>query len=217
MSMETYLIEMFLGENRSQMSTELSEENKNDTDSVLESKDENSGGNSLSSSEAGGDYFDEVNGSIKWFDSAKGYGFISPDDDKGDILVHFSILKDIGRRTLPEGAGIKCLSADRPKGRQAVKILEFDLSTAVGPDMENVALEFPISEMDDCDFVEATVKWFNRIRGYGFVNRGDGGQDVFIHMELLRKYGVDHLIPGQQVTVAVDDGERGLVVKAIKI
>jgi len=162
-------------------------------------------------------HFDEVKGSIKWFDTIKGYGFISPEDGRGDILVHFSILKDVGRRMLPEGTTIKCLSADRPKGRQAVKILDFDLDTAVGVDMEAEQAEVTAIDMDDSEFVEATVKWFNRVRGYGFVNRGDSGQDVFIHMELLRKYGIDHLIPGQTVAVAVDDGERGLVVKAIKI
>ncbi|PCI47638.1 MAG: cold-shock protein [Alphaproteobacteria bacterium] len=167
--------------------------------------------------DAAASHFDEVNGTIKWFDSVKGYGFISPEDDKGDILVHFSILKDIGRRMLPEGTSVKCLSADRPKGRQAVKILEFDLTTAVGTDVEFTPLEMLTIDVDESEFVEATVKWFNRVRGYGFVNRGDGGQDVFIHMELLRKYGVDHLVPGQTVVVAVDDGERGLVVKAIKV
>lgn len=162
-------------------------------------------------------HFDEVKGAIKWFDSIKGYGFIAPEDDKGDILVHFSILKDVGRRMLPEGTSVKCLSADRPKGRQAVKILDYDLTTAVGIDVESEQMEITAIDMDESEFVEATVKWFNRVRGYGFVNRNDGGQDVFIHMELLRKYGIDHLIPGQTVAVAVDDGDRGLVVKAIKL
>lgn len=186
-------------------------------DTVINDDGGNAGAESMALIDPPVGHFDEVNGSVKWFDSVKGYGFIAPEDDKGDILVHFSILKDIGRRMLPEGTQVKCLSANRPKGRQAVKILEFDLTTAIVADTENAIPYAVDSDMDDADFADATVKWFNRVRGYGFVNRGDGGQDVFIHMELLRKYGIDHLVPGQSVAVVVDDGERGLVVKAIKI
>ncbi len=184
----------------------------------IDLREEDEEESSVALTEGTENHFDEVNGQIKWFDSVKGYGFIAPEDNKGDILVHFSILKDIGRRMLPEGTFVKCLSADRPKGRQAVKILEYDLTTAIGADIELVQQQVAIIDVDDdMEFVEATVKWFNRIRGYGFVNSGEGAQDVFIHMELLRKYGVDHLIPGQVIAISVGDGERGLVVKAIKI
>jgi len=199
------------------MVSNLSASIQNDPDIISQEETKEGEGHSVVDMDPATNHFDEINGSIKWFDSVKGYGFISSEDDKGDILVHFSVLKDIGRRMLPEGTTVRCLSADRPKGRQAVKILDFDLTTAVGTDMESEPLEIMAIDVDDTEFVSATVKWFNRIRGYGFVNRGDGGEDVFIHMELLRKYGVDHLVPGQSVVVAVEDGERGLVVKAIKI
>lgn len=171
----------------------------------------------LSNVESDGD--DEglrVRGRVKWFDATRGFGFLVSEQVEGDVLIHFSVLREHDRRSLPEGAIVECIAEKQDRGLQARRILSIDLSDAM-PSPSRTTTS-PAQRADRKALVDAAgdyepveVKWFNRVKGYGFVTRVDHpDQDIFVHMETVRLAGIVDMMPGDQLEARVADGRKGL-------
>lgn len=149
-----------------------------------------------------------VIGRVKWFDQARGYGFVIPESAQGtviaeDVMLHVSCLKQYGEAAADELARIVCDVVRRDKGWQVVNVIEMDRPRAA-------------IIKDNPRYEPVTVKWFNRTRGYGFVNRPGQGEDIFIHATVLRPAGLEEVEPGQSLLVAIAKGPRGAHVASIK-
>ena len=157
----------------------------------------------------------ELTGVIKWFDVSKGYGFIVPDNGMPDILLHVTCLRRDGFQVAYEGARVVVEVLQRARGLQAFRVVSMDESTAVHPaQMPPPRTHVTVTATSGLE--RAQVKWFNRLRGFGFLTRGDGTADIFVHMETLRRFGLTELRPGQYVLVRFGPGPKGLMAAEVR-
>ncbi len=150
-----------------------------------------------------------VKGHVKWFDPAKGYGFVVADTGGDDILLHVNVLRNFGQSSVADGAGIEIAVNQTDRGVQAVEVLSISppgrSDTAPLADFADLDPE----EIENAPLEPARVKWFDKGKGFGFANVFGRGEDVFVHIEVLRQSGLADLQPGEALAIRVIEGKRG--------
>src|SRR5580692_1581122 len=153
-----------------------------------------------------------VEAAVKWFNATKGYGFVELSGGGGDAFLHLKALREIGRQTLPSGAKMRVVARTGARGAEVLRIVEVDTRTAIERSPRR-------STVDPSSGVELTgkVKWFDDVRGFGFVAGDDFGRDVFVHSTTLGASGVSGLFEGQAVSMRVVETPKGREAIAIVI
>ena len=171
-----------------------------------------------------------VDATVKWFNAEKGFGFAELADGTGDAFLHIRAVEAAGHQSLPPGAKLKVNVGQGAKGRQVTRVIEVDVSTAQaegprggggggfgGPRGGGGGFggprppRAPRPQIDPSTAVEiaGSVKWYNGNKGFGFVAAEDGGKDVFVHISVLERAGLNDLAEGQRVKLRVVDTPKG--------
>lgn len=151
----------------------------------------------------------EVAGQVKWFDPSRGFGFVVADEGGADILLHANVLRNFGQSSVADGARIRVMIQSTTRGVQATEVLDIEPPEGVGSTVLADFQDMDPEVLAAAKLEPARVKWFDKVKGFGFANIFARPEDVFIHIEVLRQSGLADLQPGEALAVRVVDGKRG--------
>jgi CspA family cold shock protein len=149
---------------------------------------------------------------VKWYNPDKGFGFVELANGSGDAFLHVSVVERGGHASVPPGATLEVRAGPGPKGQQVTEILSVDASTATQEQPRRPRPERPEYQprADRATIEEtSTVKWYNALKGFGFIGSERGGKDIFVHATALERSGIMGLAEGQRVTIDVAEGQKG--------
>ncbi len=151
----------------------------------------------------------QVRGQVKWFDPTKGFGFVISDEGGPDILLHANVLRNFGQGSVVDGSAISIVVQDTQRGLQATEVLSITPPQTEESLPLRDMVEFTAEDIAQKPIEPARVKWFDKAKGFGFANVFGNNDDVFIHVEVLRRSGLSDLQSGEAIGLRMVDGERG--------
>jgi CspA family cold shock protein len=150
-----------------------------------------------------------VHGHVKWFDPAKGFGFIIGDGTGADILLHANVLRNFGQGSVADGALITVRAQQTLRGYQAIEVVSIEPQRGLALPMGEAETVTTSEELLSLPLEPSRIKWFDKVKGFGFANVFGRPEDVFIHVEVLRVSGFADLQAGEAVCLRIVDGKRG--------
>jgi cold shock protein len=152
-------------------------------------------------------------GVVKWFRSDRGYGFVALGGGSGDAFLHLKSLRAIGRDSAAPGARMSVVVEEGPRGMHVTRILDIEEpvidSSAARSSSGAIFHRRGERELSAAVDLTGTVKWFDDVRGFGFVASDDFGRDIFVHCSVLGASGLARLDEGQAVSMRVIETPKG--------
>ncbi len=168
----------------------------------------------------------ETGARVKWFNPDKGFGFVELADGSGEAFLHIRQVEAAGHSSLPSGTSLVVQVGPGPKGPQVNEIVRVDTSTAEpeparrsprAPEASSRPARqgggSPVASPETI----GTVKWYDEVRGFGFIAVEGESKDLFVHASALQRAGLNRLDQGQMVRVAIVEGRKGPEAGAIEL